>query len=247
MCRRSMVRMDSVPGVSLGKASSSSDRGHLAVRGVTLLNAVDQGLIIDERSLRRTMTSIFLANGATLTITKDTALVFAALITGAVSLTAALTAGVFALRNEKSRQRHANELKTLELVEARIVERHAVLRETVAEFAATAIELAEQAEAVTRDPANSTAVDHLWAANGKLRIQYQILLLLSESVAVQDTARRLLRVAWNERQQALGKKRKHPRLLGSDAASVKEMRANLRPFVTAARSELGVGVTSPLT
>jgi len=194
------------------------------------------------------MTSLLLAK-ATLTISKDSAVVYAAFITGAVGITAAVTTGIFAVRNEKSRQRHADMTKTLELAEARTAARHTVLRLTAADFATTAVDLAEHVSAVTRDPnrqgwrrrrPSSDAVSRLWTANGNLRKQYQALLLISESPDVQKNARRVLRAAWNERQQALGKSRKHERLLGSDAAPIKEMRANLRPFVAAVRSELGV-------
>jgi hypothetical protein len=127
-----------------------------------------------------------------------------------------------------------------DLAHARIAERHTVLRLTAAEFATSAVELAEHVSAITRDPTNPDAVSLLWAANGNLRKQYQTLLFISASTAVQDTARRVLRAAWNERQQALGMDRKRPRLLGPDAAPIKEMRKNLRPFVEAVRSELGV-------
>jgi hypothetical protein len=184
------------------------------------------------------MTSLLQAK-ATLAISKDAAVVYAAFITGAVGITAAVTTGIFAVRNEKSRQRHADTTKTQELAEARTAARHTVLRLTAADFATTAVELAEHASAITRDPTNSDAVGLLWTANGNLRKQYQAL-LISESTDVQETARRVLRAAWNERQQALGKERKHNRLLSSDAAPIKEMRANLRPFVAAVRSELGV-------
>jgi hypothetical protein len=47
------------------------------------------------------MTSLLLAK-ATLTISKDSAIVYAAFITGAVGITAAVTTGIFAIRNEKA-------------------------------------------------------------------------------------------------------------------------------------------------
>ena len=71
-------------------------------------------------------------------------------------------------------------------------------------------------------------------------MQYQTLLLVSESLDVQAAARQVLRAAWNERRQALGMPRHHARLLGPGAAPVKEIRANLRPFVQAVRTELGI-------
>ena len=185
------------------------------------------------------MTNMMLASAAALTVTKDTAAVFAAVIVGAVSLTAALTAAGVAVLTEKSRQRAANELKALELGEARIATKYALLRQAAAEFALTTVEFAECASAVSRGRSEET-VQRLFSANGKLRMQYEILLLTSESNAVQESARLVLRAAWNERKDALGEPRKRLRLLGPDAAVIKEMRAHLRPFLEAVRSELGV-------
>jgi hypothetical protein len=142
------------------------------VEPVTLTNVSYQ----TAHDRRRTMASTLLA--ATVTLTRGMAVVIAAAIAGVASLSAALTAGIIASRNEKSRQRHASELKKLELDDARIAGKHALLREAAAAFAITAIELAEQASAVTRDPTKSIAVDSLRAANGKLRTQYETLLLL---------------------------------------------------------------------
>lgn len=60
-------------------------------------------------------------------------------------------------------------------------------------------------------------------------------------VALSPSAARLVvRAAWNEQQEALGKDRKRPRRLGPDAAVTKEMRAWLKPFLEAPRKELGI-------
>ena len=158
------------------------------------------------------------------------------------SLIGAITAGILSFLNEKSRQRHMN-----------VTVRHGLLREHATRFTTTAVELAERARAVTRirhpprlplhravKRNRQEAIQALLAANGELRIQFQNLLLISESTDVHEAARLVIRAAWNERQQAMGEPRNHPRLLGPDAAVIKEMRAHLRPFQEAVRKELGV-------
>lgn len=183
-----------------------------------------------------------LAAGNGFTVTKETAAIFAAVIAGVASLIGAITAGILSFLNEKSRQRHSN-----------VTVRHGLLREHATRFTTTAVELAERARAVTRTRRPSRlpfhravkrnrqeAIQGLLAANGELRIQFQNLLLISESTDVHETARLVIRTAWNERQQAMGEARKHARLLGPDAAVIKEMRAHLRPFQEAVRKELGV-------
>ena len=155
--------------------------------------------------------------------------IFGAVIAAVASLVGALMASLVALRNEKSRQQHAN-----------VSARHTLLREEAAGFTMTAIELAERARALTRDPLTPEGIEALRTANSNLRMKYQTLLLISESLAVQESARLVLRAAWNERQQALGKARKHPRRLGPGAAVVKEMRSWLEPFLKEVRKELGV-------
>ncbi len=173
--------------------------------------------------------TMLLAAGGGFTVTKVSVVIFGAVIAGVASLVGALMAGFVALRNEKSRQQHAN-----------VSARHALLREGAADFTMTAVDLAERARTLTREPATPEGVQALRTANANLRMKYQTLLLISESLAVQETARLVLRAAWNEREQALGKARKHPRRLGPDAAVVKEMRAWLEPFLKEVRKELGV-------
>jgi hypothetical protein len=173
--------------------------------------------------------SMLLAAGGGFTVTNVSAVIFGAVIAGVASLVGALMAGFVAFRNEKSRQQ-----------DAKLSARQALLREEAAGFTMTAVELAGHAGALTRDPSTPEAVQALRTANGNLRMKYQTLLLISESLAVQESARLVLRAAWNERQQALGEARKHPRRLGPDAAVVKEMRAWLEPFLKEVRKELGV-------
>jgi len=173
--------------------------------------------------------STLLAAGSGSTLPAQTAVILGAVIAGVASLLGALVAGFFAHRNEKNRERHE-----------RTVARYALLREEAAGFTITAVELAERASAIARGPKTPEAIQSLMAANGKLRTQYETLLLISESAAVQNAARLVVRAAWNERQEALGKDRKRPRRLGPDAAVTKEMRAWLKPFLEAARKELGI-------
>lgn len=176
------------------------------------------------------------------TVTKETAVIFAAVIAGVASLIGAITAGILSFLNEKSRQRHTD-----------VETRHGLLREHATRFTTTTVELAERARAVTRirRPARLSlrralkrrrqdAILALLTVNGDLRIQFQTLLLISESTNVHETARLVVRAAWNERRQAMGEPRNHPRLLGPNAAVIKEMRAHLRPFQEAVRKELGV-------
>jgi hypothetical protein len=175
------------------------------------------------------MMSALAAAGSGSTVPTETAVILGAVIAGVASLLGALVAGFFARRNEKSRQQHENNAT-----------RRALLREEAAGFAITAVELAERASAVARGPKTPEAVQALRTANGKLRTQYETLRLISESTAVQEAARLVVRAAWNERQGALGEARKRPRRLGSDAAVIKEMRAWLEPFLEEVRKELGV-------
>ena len=83
-----------------------------------------------------------------------------------IGITAAVTTGIFAVRNEKSRQWHADKTQTLEPAEARTAARHTVRRLTAADFATTAVELAEHVSAITRDPTNSDAVGLLGLPTG---------------------------------------------------------------------------------
>jgi hypothetical protein len=175
------------------------------------------------------MMSTLLAAGGGFTVDKVTAGIFVAVIAAVASLIGAFMAGFVALRNEKSRQQHAN-----------ISTRHALLREEAAGFTMTAVDLGERAAAVTRGPETAAAEEALRNANSNLRMKYQTLLLITESPAVQQTARLVVRAAWNEREQALGRDRNHPRRLGPNAAVVKEMRAWLEPFLEEVRKELGV-------
>jgi hypothetical protein len=181
----------------------------------------------------------------TISLSKDSAAVLAASITATVALLVALTTTVVTVRMERSRMRNAVGLRRLEFSESRKAALHAELRSATAQFAATAVSLGQVARAIERDrEAGATPDDELeqklLEINGQLRAQYQMLLLLSESTAVQIAARLVVRAAWNEREQSLGRTRKHDRMLDSSASPVKEMRAWLRPLTEAVRAELGV-------
>lgn len=185
------------------------------------------------------MTSMLLASAAAQTVNTGTTVILAGVIAATVSLIVGFTAAYVTTMTEKSRQEAAIKLKKLELDAARIAAKYDLLRQTAAEFALTTIEFAECASAVHRGRSVETE-QRLWAANGKLRMQLEALLLISESTAVQKDARLVVRAAKNERKWALGEPREYPRLLGRDVTVLKEMRAHLRPFLKDVRSELGI-------
>ena len=142
-------------------------------------------------------------SATSINMNKEMAALLTAVIAAAASLTAALTAGLIAMRNEKSRQQHSVEILALQLDRAQISERKKLLREAAAEFSLRTIHFAEQAAAVERamlalSPTGKISRNleqKLREANGEIRMQFQVLLLITESVTVQEAARSVLRGA----------------------------------------------------
>jgi hypothetical protein len=67
------------------------------------------------------------------------------------------------------------------------------------------------AAALMKDPNDRPRRELLERSHTALRVAYEKLLLVSESMPSQQCARDVLRVAWNERQEGLGQERKRPR------------------------------------
>ena len=75
------------------------------------------------------------------------------------------------------------------------------------------------------------------AAQSRVRRNYHLLLLETQSVDVQQSSRKLVRTSWNVAQQATGK----TRLRDTEFTSAsKEVRASILPLVSALRQELSL-------
>ncbi|KQW47392.1 hypothetical protein ASC77_13065 [Nocardioides sp. Root1257] len=119
-------------------------------------------------------------------------------------------------------------------------ERLARLRDESASLAGLVLQQGEYASGLLKpDQASAELRDKLVESHAILRIQYERLLLTSNSVEVQEAARWVMRAAWNEREVALGRDRKRQRRFGQQSV-VKELRAELRIFTIAVRRELGM-------
>lgn len=181
--------------------------------------------------------------------------VVGASIAAVVSLT---NVAVFAALQDRRRRQHELELATIkadhdiELAKIRSEEDRSLarlkvdderlrrLRDEAASFSGAVLQQGEYVSLLREPGIGADLVrQSLIDSHGKLRIQYERLLLTSESVAVQSAARLVLRAAWNEREGGLGRLRKRERRFGHESP-VKELRAELRAFTVAVRKELGM-------
>jgi hypothetical protein len=117
--------------------------------------------------------------------------------------------------------------------------RREALSFAVAEYSATAVLQVDTATSLAADPTLTATRSQLEGSHTELRSQYERLLLLSNSISVQTAAREVLRVAWNERQEGLGRPRKRPRV-PADMAPAKYLRKSMRELTREARHELGL-------
>jgi hypothetical protein len=170
-----------------------------------------------------------------ITLTRVNVVVVAAVIATISALISTILGAYGARKNERARQRHA----TQERRAAANTERLEHLRIAAAEFATVAIGEMETARDVAERPRRRELRGQLERAHGELRAKYQVLLLLSDVPEVQDAARHVLRVAWNEKAEALGESRNHPRTL-HNTSPVKEIRSHLHPFLNEVRKEIGL-------
>jgi type II secretory pathway pseudopilin PulG len=136
------------------------------------------------------------------TLTRVNVVVVAAVIATISALISTILGVYTARRNDRARQRHATEERRA----AANNERLERLRIAASEFATVAIGEMETARDVAEQPQRCELRGQLERTHGELRAKYQGLLQLSDVPKVQDGARHVLRVAWNEKVEAWEKR-----------------------------------------
>lgn len=172
-------------------------------------------------------------------LTSQLATVIAGSTAATVSLVVAVVTVIVSRLNERDRQRHELGRATVDAATKFRNERLDALRIASADYCGMAVQEVEYSVSLMKNPDQDDTRSLLLASHSQLRIQYQRLLLLSDWLPAQEAARVVLRVAWNERQEALGLQRKRPRL-PEDLAPAKWLRVSLREFTRETRVELGL-------
>lgn len=177
---------------------------------------------------------------------------------GVAAIVSVFNTGVLATWQARSRRRHERDLaeaRSKQEVElARIKSEHELqaanakanderlkrLGDESAVYAGLVLQQGEYVSLLLKSHSPLPDIEgQLRDSHGRVRIQYERLLLMTNSTEVQQSARQVMRAAWNERQQGLGLERKRERRFG-ESSPVKELRAELREFTRAVRRELGL-------
>jgi hypothetical protein len=167
----------------------------------------------------------------------------ATLVAAVVGLTSTLVTFIFtgrrAGRADGARREHEIEMARLSAETKTEDARREALRLAVAEYSAAAVRQVDAATSLAADPTLVATRLQLEGSHTELRSQYEALRLLSNSKPVQSAAREVLRVAWNERQEGLGRPRKRPRI-PADIAPAKYLRKRMHVLILETRRELGL-------